>query len=108
MAFTMSSANILYSLMATIIAGLLVWRHTGDWWHAATPDMPTRQRRYRLGWEVRGLVVVTVIPCAVGMARGHLSDEYIMPLLLFAVTGLLIADTIAPSGLRSRRHRRGA
>ena len=99
----MSSANILYTLIATIIVGLLVWRQTGDWWHASTPDMPTRQRRYRLGWEVRGLVVVTVIPCAVGMARGHLSDEYVIPLLLFAVTGLLIADTLAPSGLRSRR-----
>jgi hypothetical protein len=100
----MSSANILYALMATIVVGLLVWRHTGNWWHACSPDMPTRQRRYKLGWEVRGLVVVTVIPCVIGMARGYLPDEYIIPSLLFTLTGFLIADTIAPSGLGSRRY----
>ena len=65
----------------------------------APPDVYSRHLRYRLGWEVRGMVFVLSGPIAAAILFGRVPYDYAVGLLLFLVAGCLAANLIAPSGL---------
>jgi hypothetical protein len=95
----MSHPQACSAAMAATVAGLLAWQLTASWRHQPPPDESTRRRRYKLGWEVRGMVLAVSVPFAVGILFGRVSHDYMFALVLFQVAGLLAADLIAPSGL---------
>jgi hypothetical protein len=99
----MSNAERLAAMMALVFVALLtvhVLRHRR---HPEPPDMPTRRRRYKLAWEVRGLVIGVAGPYAAAMYFGYVPTEYGLALLLFCGSGFLAAEMIAPSGLHVHR-----
>jgi hypothetical protein len=99
----MSPANRLSVAIMLVAGGIIAWQLVRDRRTDDPPDLPTRQWRFRIAWEVRGLVMIIAGPYAAGMFLGYVSTDYILPLLLFLVAGFLIAGMIAPSGLRIRR-----
>ncbi len=98
----MTHANLLSAVFAVIIAVLLVWHYVANWRYHEPPDLKTRQRRYAIGWEIRGLILVVSVIYATAMLFGFVSDAYLLTLILFFVAGLLLADMFAPSGLFRR------
>jgi hypothetical protein len=92
-------AEIATAVMATTVAALLVAYFAAGWRYRDPPDVPTRRRRYRIGWEVRGWVLGICVPSAAGMVSGYLSGDFLPAMLLFAWAGFLVAAMIAPSGL---------
>lgn len=96
----MDPNTLLAALVALIVSGFIAWQFFGDRRHTAPLDAQTRRRRYKTAWEVRLLVVVTAGPFAAGIFLGYVSTDYTLPLLLFVAAGLVVAQLIAPSGLR--------
>ena len=90
-------------LMILVVSGLIAWYLLVDRRHLDPPDLEARRRRFRLAWEVRALVAMVAVPYAAGMLLGYVSTEYGVPLTLFVIAGLLIAEAIAPNGLRIHR-----
>jgi hypothetical protein len=99
----MSVANQFSAFLATVIMALLAWNYASNRRHSDPPDMPTRQRRFRIAWEVRGLVAMIAGPYAVGILLGYQPTDYALPLLLFVVAGFVVAERIAPNGLHVHR-----
>jgi hypothetical protein len=99
----MSFAQQISWLMVLVVSGLIAWHFLADRRYLDPPDAEARRRRYKLAWEVRGLVMVVAGPFALGMLTGHVTTEYMVPLVLFFVAGFLVAETIAPHGLRIHR-----
>jgi hypothetical protein len=99
----MSRASVLSTVMAVVLTGLLAWHFASDRRHLSAPDMRTRRRRYKLAWEVRGLVLIVAGPYAAGMLLGYVSPDYALALMLFSAAGFLAAEMIAPSGLDVHR-----
>lgn len=99
----MAFATLLSALLTLILMGLVARHFFGDPGPVAPPDDEGRKRRYKMGWEVRGLVAMVAGPYAAGMLFGYVRTEYALPLLLFAAAGLLVAEMIAPSGLHLHR-----
>jgi hypothetical protein len=99
----MSNAERLAALMALVFFALLACHIMKQRRHPEPPDMPTRRRRYKLAWEVRGLVMGIVGPYAAGMYFGFVPTEYGLALLLFCGSGFVAAEMIAPSGLHVHR-----
>jgi hypothetical protein len=95
----MTHPELLSTAFGVIIAALVVWHYRSNWRYQEPPDMAIRQRRYKIGWEIRGLVLVVGIMYGTAMIFGFLSGDYLCPLILFLVAGLLLADMFAPSGL---------
>lgn len=98
----MANPRDLSVLMTVLVMGLLAWHLLGDRRRPDPAHDPGRQRRFRLGWEVRALVVAVTGPYAAGICLGYVSADYALPLALFVVAGLLVAQRIGPSGLRDR------
>lgn len=63
------------------------------------------ERGASLARETRGFVVVVAGPLGVGIARGYVAAEYWLPLALFVITGMLVADLM--TAVRGRRDHRG-
>jgi hypothetical protein len=99
----MSPANQLSVIMTLVIVGTIAWHLVSDRRFADPPDEPARRLRFRIAWEVRGLVMIVAGPYAAGMFLGYVATDYTLPLLLFLAAGFLIAGMIAPSGLHIRR-----
>ena len=99
----MSNADRLAALMALVLMALLASHLVRQRRHPKPPDMLTRQRRYKLAWEVRGLVIGIAGPYGAGMLFGYVSTDYGLALVLFTGAGLLAAAMIAPSGLHVHR-----
>ena len=99
----MALANHISWLMILVVSGLILWYVLIDRRHLDPPDMETRRRRFKIAWEVRGLVMVVAGPYAAGMFLGYVSTEYTVPLMMFLIAGLLVAEAIAPNGLRIHR-----
>jgi hypothetical protein len=99
----MATANLLSLAMLLVISGLIAWHFAGDRRYLDPPDEQGRQRRYRIAWEVRGMIVGVTGPYGMGIYLGYISRDYAAPLLLFAVAGFLVAEMIAPSGIWHRR-----
>jgi hypothetical protein len=97
----MADARQLSILLTLIVMGLLLWHLFGH----RTPDAqdePAR-RRQKVAHEIRALAVAISGPCAAAMWFGYLSSEYALPLALFLMAGLLVAEQVAPTRLRDRR-----
>jgi hypothetical protein len=90
-------------LMVLIVSGLIAWHFLADARSLNPPDDEVRRRRYKMAWEVRGMVLVVFGPYAAGMLLGYVSTDYVVPLFLFLIAGLLAAESIAPNGLRIHR-----
>jgi hypothetical protein len=90
-------------LMILIVTGLIAWHYLADRRLIDPPESDVRRRRYKIAWEVRGLVLAVFGPYAAGMLLGYVSTAYTVPLLLFLLAGLLAAESIAPHGLRIHR-----
>jgi hypothetical protein len=90
-------------LMVLVVSGLIAWHFLADRRFLDPPDAEARRRRYKIAWEVRGLVMVIVGPYGLGMFLGYVSTDYMVPLVLFTVAGFLVAESIAPHGLRIHR-----
>jgi hypothetical protein len=90
-------------LMILIVSGLIAWHYLADRRSIDPPDAETRRKRYKVAWEVRGLVLAVFGPYAAGMLLGYVSTDYVVPLMLFLVAGMLSAESIAPHGLRIHR-----
>lgn len=90
-------------LMILIVSGLIAWHYLADRRSIDPPDAEARRRRYKVAWEVRGLVLMVFGPYAAGMLLGYVSTDYAVPLMLFLVAGMLAAESIAPHGLRIHR-----
>ena len=90
-------------LMVLIVSGLIAWHYLADRRYLDPQDDDARRRRYKIAWEVRGLVLAVFVPFAVGMLFGYTSTAYVVPLALFLIAGLLLAESIAPHGLRIHR-----
>jgi hypothetical protein len=84
--------------MTVIIAGLMVWHFSSNWRYRGPPDRETRRLRFRIAWEVRLLISGIIVPIATAMLTGYVPNAYFLPLFLFTIAGLLVADMIAPSG----------
>jgi hypothetical protein len=91
--------QVFSTAMAGAVVCLLAWHVTASWRHQSPPDESRRRRRYKLGWEVRGMVLAVSVPFAVAILFGRVSHNYALALLLFQVAGFLAADLVAPSGL---------
>ena len=90
-------------LMILVVSGLIAWYLLADRRHLDPPDLEVRRRRFKIAWEVRGLVAAVAVPYSAGMVLGYVSTEYGVPLTLFVIAGLLVAEAIAPNGLRIHR-----
>jgi hypothetical protein len=99
----MSNADRLAAVLAAVSVALLACHVLRQRRHPEPPDMRTRRRRYKLAWEVRGMVVVVAGPYAAGMCFGYVSTDYALALLLFTTSGFIAAEMIAPSGLHVHR-----
>lgn len=99
----MSNADRLAAVLAAVFVALLACHVLRQRRPAEPPDMRTRRRRYKLAWEVRGLVIVVAGPYAAGIGFGYVSTDYALALLLFTASGLVAAEMIAPSGLQVHR-----
>jgi len=90
-------------LMVLIVSGLIAWHFFADRRFIDPQDEDARRRRYKIAWEVRGMVLAVFVPFAAGMLFGYTSTDYMVPLGLFLIAGLLLAESIAPHGLRIHR-----
>ena len=99
----MAIARIISVALLLVITGLIAWHFAGDRHYLDAADEQGRQRRYRIAWEIRGLIVGVTGPYGMGMYLGYVSRDYAAPLLLFVVAGFLIAEMVAPNGLWHRR-----
>lgn len=90
-------------LMILVVSGLIAWHFMADRRYLDPPDVETRRKRYKVAWEVRGLVLAVFVPYAAGMLLGYVATDYVVPLMLFLVAGFLLAESIAPHGLRIHR-----
>ena len=99
----MDTARDLSVLMTVLVMALLAWRLLGPRHAVDPPDEATRRRRFKIGWEVRALVIGSAGPCLAAMCAGYVPAEYALPLALFVAAGFLIAEFIAPTGIGDRR-----
>jgi hypothetical protein len=83
--------------------GVAIWHRRASWRYRVPPDAVTRQRLYRLAWEVRGLTVVVTAPAVAAVLVGRLPLAYLPSVVLIQVAGFLVADMVAPAGLDWRR-----
>ena len=97
----MANARQLSILLTLVVMGLVLWHLFG---HRSPDgqDEPAR-RRQKVAQEIRALAVALSGPCAAAMWFGYLSAEYALPLALFLLAGLLVAEQIAPTRMRDRR-----
>jgi len=87
-------------VFASIALAILAWNFARSRSYPVEYNARSWQRRSRIAWEIRLLVVVTAGPLACGVVLGQIPAEYGLPLALFVVSGLLVADAVAPHGAR--------
>ena len=95
-----------YVLAAALVVAdvaVAVWHHRASWRYRPPPDGITRRRLYRLGWEIRGLILAVTLPGIVAALLGRLPIAYLPSVLLLQIAGLLVADMVAPAGVGWRR-----
>lgn len=101
----MGTARQLSVLMTVLVMALLAWHLLGGRRDhdapRAAPGDADRRRRFRIGWEVRALVVGVSGPLAAAIWFGYVPSDYALPLALFLMAGLLLAERIGPSRLRN-------
>lgn len=95
----MSRPNIVAAIGAALVCLLLIWHASANWRYRAPPDASTRHLRYKLGWELRSLVLVAAVTIGVCILFGYVPRGYIISLLLFLTAGLLSSEMIAPNGV---------
>ena len=98
----MADARQLSIVLTLLVMGLLLWHLFG---HRARNDGEdeAKRKRQKVAQEIRALAVAISGPCAAAMWFGYVSAEYALPLALFLLAGLLVAEEIAPTRLRDRR-----
>ena len=99
----MSTAHQISAVFASIALAILAWNFVRARCDSAGHDAHWRERRRRIAWEIRLLVVVTAGPLAWGVVFGPVPADYGLPLTLFVVSGLLAADAVAPHGASKER-----
>jgi|KBSSwiStaDraftv2_1062776.scaffolds.fasta_scaffold630542_2 hypothetical protein len=90
--------------MAGTVVALLAWHVTRSERAHVPPDVHTRHLRYKLGWEVRGMVFAVSGPIAAAILFGRVPHDYAFGLLLFLLAGCFAANLIAPSGFAHAFH----